>query len=60
MFFFYILIDTFIFKIILKGYRVRVQKDHKYRIVSTPLLDIIEHFPLIAGKLFYRMMVIER
>ena len=44
----------------LEGYRL--EKDTligKNRVVGTPLVDLIQRFPLFAGKVFYKMMLVE-
>jgi len=43
----------------LTGYRLQLDSYGKKRVISTPLLDIIQRFPLLAGKLFYKMMEVE-
>ena len=35
------------------------QSGISYRVIGTPLNHIIERFPLFAGKLFYKMMLVE-
>ena len=43
----------------LKGFRLRSNTLDEKVLVSTPLLDIIENFPRIAGRLLFRMITVQ-
>ena len=57
-----ILFDVDDWKSHLKGFRLRTRKgdSSKLFMLSTPLLDIIQLFPRVAEKLFYKMITVQK
>ena len=43
----------------LEGYRLKTNENGTRSISSTPLLDIISRFPLLAGRIFYKLMTVD-